>query len=149
MYVMTIHTYIHTYCNFSEKLNLNVSKPSEHSPVRGIRFKWCFGESKSIVGYVLLCSLRVKQSSSRYLFHVSICANSKKKRGVTTTTFLPLWYLRGLNRRSTTCLFSSLVWAARSGARVQHLPKLKAVPRYGSARIYHGSTPQTCARYKM
>ena len=46
----------------------------------------------------------------------------------------PLWYLSGLNRRSTACLFSSLVWAARSGARVQHLPKLKAVPRYGSER---------------
>ena len=46
-------------------------------------------------------------------------------------------YLRGLNRRSTACFFSSLDRAARSGARVQHLPKLKAVLRYGSARIYY------------
>ena len=70
-------------------------------------------------------------------------------RGVLTVRTTGTWYLRGLNRRPTACLYSSLVWAARSGARVQYLAKLKAVPRYGSARIYHESTPQTCARYKM
>ena len=38
--------------------------------------------------------------------------------------------------RASQCIFSSLDCAARSGARVQYLPKLKAVPRYDSARIY-------------
>ena len=47
----------------------------------------------------------------------------------------------GLDGFRFSFLFSSLDWAARSGARVQYLPKLKAVPGYDPVRIYHESTP--------